>query len=334
MAEVHVLNVGQGDCIVFQSNSGRVTMFDICGGNITRDEDRAFLAIAEKTAVSGNFQMCKHPTNPLTFLKEEMGVTSIFRFILSHPDMDHMDGFDNLMRDFSVWNFWDSGVRKDKPDFTGTPYKEEDWDKYVEVRDGKEEKVTVISPKAGAQNKYYNKDDEGGGGDYISIYAPDKTLVDNANESENDDVVNDASYVIVYRSAGGRILMPGDAHDETWEYVLEHYEDNLKDCEFMVAPHHGRDSGRSWDFLDAIQPRFSILGCASSKHLAYDAWNKRDLKKITQNQAGNVAVYPDSGGLSIYVENERFASVYGGDVSKKDKYSNFFLTYVEKSEND
>ena len=332
MAEVHVLNVGQGDCIIIKSNSGRVTIFDSCGGNIEVEEARSAMAIMEKAAVSGNFQMCKKPTNPINFLKEKLGKTSVFRFILSHPDMDHMDVFNNLMNDCSVSNFWDSGVRKDKPDFKGSPYKEEDWDRYVKVRDGKED-VKVISPMAGAKNKYFNQDDDGKGGDYLYIYAPDSELVENANNSDNNESVNDASYVIVYRSAGGRILLPGDAHDKTWEYVLDHYEKELVDCEFMVAPHHGRDSGRSWDFLDKIKPKFSVLGCASSQHLAYDAWNKRGLEKITQNQAGNIAVYPSSDGLSIYVENAKFAQKYGGDTSDTDNYGNVFLTFIEKSDN-
>jgi beta-lactamase superfamily II metal-dependent hydrolase len=143
--------------------------------------------------------------------------------------------------------------------------------------------------------------------------------------------INDASYVIVYHSQGGRILLPGDAHNKTWDYVLKNYENDLKDCEFMIAPHHGRDSGRSWDFLDKIKPKFSVLGCASSEHLAYDAWNKRGLEKITQNQAGNIAVYPNAEGLNIYVENDKFAKAYGGDTSITDSYGNYFLTTVDKA---
>ncbi len=331
MAEIHVLNVGQGDCIILKSNSNRITMFDICGGNIARETDRATLTYMEKTSVSGNFKMCKHPTNPLSFLQDKMGSPEIFRFILSHPDMDHMDGFDGLMRKFTVRNYWDSGVRKEKPDFEGSPYHEEDWDRYVYVRDGNDNDLTVIRPLAGERNRYFNQDDAGGGGDHIHIYAPSATLVEDANNSNSSDAVNDASYVIVYHSQGGRILLPGDAHDKTWDYILEHYEEDLKDCEFMIAPHHGRDSGRSWDFLDKIKPKFSVLGCASSDHLAYDAWNRRGLEKITQNQAGNIAVYPNAHGLNIYVENDKFANAYGGGTSKTDSYGNYFLTTIDKA---
>ncbi len=334
MAEVHILNVGQGDCNIIKSNKGRITMFDICGGNKGIEEAKALLAeVVTGAAVKGNYRMCEKPTNPIDFVRNTMGASSVFRFILSHPDMDHMDGFDNLMNNVNVYNFWDSGVRKEKPDFSGGPYQEKDWDRYEKVRDGKEDGVTVISPKAGDKNKFFNQDDDGGGGDFIYIYAPSSELVDEANKSNNGESINDGSYVIVYRSAGGRILLPGDAHDKTWEYVIDNSLDELENCEFMLAPHHGRDSGRSWDFLDKIKPKFSVLGCASSEHLAYNQWNRRGLEKITQNQAGNVAIYPDSEGLSIYVENDKFVEAYGGDVTTQDEYGNYYLTHIDKSSN-
>ena len=335
MAEVHILNVGQGDCNIIRSNSGRVTMFDICGANkeITPATEAHLMKNVRallKKEVKGNFRMCDHPTNPIEFIQNKMGLDSIFRFILSHPDMDHMDGFNNLLDQIEVGNFWDSGVRKEKPDFSqGSPYKAADWDRYIKVRDGKEN-VTVVHPKAGAENKYFNIDDDGNhGGDYINICAPSDELVENANSSQSGDAINDASYMIVYRSAGGNILFPGDAHDETWEFALKEFGPLLKDCKLMLAPHHGRDSNRSWKFLDKIKPCFSILGCASSKHLAYEQWNRRNLKKITQNQAGNIAVYPYDEGLHIYIENDTFAKKSGGDTSKVDKYGNFYLTTIE-----
>ena len=83
MAEIHILNVGQGDCIIFKSGSGRVTVFDVCGGNTSEYDDRKSLRFAEMSSIKGNFGMCKYPTNPLIFLEEKMHVSTVFRFILS-----------------------------------------------------------------------------------------------------------------------------------------------------------------------------------------------------------------------------------------------------------
>jgi len=304
-------------------------MFDICGGNLPVEIDLSFFPVEEKTAVRGDYEMRKYPTNPIRFLKNKMRKSQVFRFILSHPDMDHMDGFNNLMNSVEVINFWDSGVRKEKPDFPIKQYKEEDWDRYVSVRDGNAG-VTVVTPSALSKGKYWNLDDNNKGGDYITVCAPDNSLVEEANNSGSNDAINAASYVIFYWSEGGRILLPGDAHDKTWEIVLENFGSTLANCEFMVAPHHGRDSKRSWDFLDKIMPKFTVFGCASSHHLAYNAWNNRGLEKITQNQAGNISIYPNSEGLDIYVENEEFASDYGGNTSKTDKYGNYYLKRIKQ----
>jgi beta-lactamase superfamily II metal-dependent hydrolase len=213
MATLHFLNVAQGDCTLIQHNSGRNTLIDICKGNYEPPAKpqtvEAMLDEALDKAwakIKGNFGMSKKPTNPISYLSQA-GVDSIFRFILTHPDMDHLDGFDSLMNEFSVTNFWDSGVRRTKPDFEDCPqYEEEDWDRYASVYGGAEQGIKVITPLAGSRFKYANLVDEGEDGpDGLSILAPDPKLVDAAN---NNGDVNDASYVILYRSAGGRILIP------------------------------------------------------------------------------------------------------------------------------
>ena len=328
MSEIHMLNVGEGDCTIFKSNKGHITMIDISNGNAERATKRIVDSadFSKGISVQGNFQMCKKPMNPLDFL-DKMGATTIFRFILTHPDMDHLDGFNNLLDGYNVLNYWDSGVRKEKPDFNGgTKYKEKDWDRYTKVINGKES-LKVITPRAGSSGKYYNADDEGGGGDYISILAPSEELVNETNEGGE---VNDGSYVIVYNTAGGKIAVPGDAHDKAWEYVIANHLDRIVGCAFMLAPHHGRDSGRSWDFLDKIQPKLSLLGCAASEHLAFDAWDNRELTKLTHNQTGNIALYPDSKGIDVFIENKTFAErLEGSDPNHTDDYGNYYIGKIQ-----
>jgi len=115
--------------------------------------------------------------------------------------------------------------------------------------------------------------------------------------------MNDASYVILYRSAGGRILFTGDAHDDTFEYVLTHYEKDVRDCSVMIAPHHGRDSDREHDFLDVVNPGVTLFGYAPSEHLAYQAYRSRDLPILTSNQTGDMVLECADDTIKIYVEN-------------------------------
>ena len=137
--------------------------------------------------------------------------------------------------------------------------------------------------------------------------------------------------MILYRSLGGRILIPGDAHDKTWAYVLEHHTDDVRDCSVLIAPHHGRDSGMSFDFLDVVNPTLTLFGCAPSKDLAYDQWNRRDLVKITNNQAGNISLDSHSGGIDVFVENAGFASAAGGDLSRTNRLGYPLLYSIQKT---
>lgn len=277
----------------------------------------------------GDFGMSKKPTNPVSYLRDR-GVKSLFRFILTHPDMDHLDGFDSLTRSFSVANFWDSGVRREKPDFGECPqYEEKDWDRYAEVRDGTEPAIKVITPLAGAEFKYANKIDEGETGpDGLSILAPDPDLVAAANASGN---VNDASYVILYRSSGGRILIPGDAHDETWDYVIKNYSKAVANCSVLFAPHHGRKSGRSFDFLDVVRPKITFFGCASSGDLAYQAWSSRKLRVITNNQAGNIVINCADKVIQFYVQNAAYAKANGCDLEITNSQGYTYYDTVEST---
>lgn len=327
MARIHYLNVGSGDCIILQTNSGRVSVIDICSGNLVKTATQSYLeTLAELSQKPrGNFGMCSKPTNPLDYLKE-IGINSIHRFVLSHPDMDHMDGLNNLFNSFSILNFWDSGVRREKPDFSQGSYNEEDWNRYERIISGNEG-LTVISPQAGSCNKYWCEDDSGEGGDYIDIVAPNSELVREATDSED---INDGSYVLVYRSAGGKIIFPGDSHDKTWDFILENYAKEVSNATVLIAPHHGRKSDRKHDFLDVVKPKLTLFGCAPSEHLDYSGWNTRNLLYFTNNQCGNFVLEPDSVGVNVYIENETFAEKYVGNSNKTNSLGYYFLCKIRK----
>ena len=303
--KIHCLNVGCGDCFILERDSGRVTMIDICGGNFdTRKLSEARLGAKPP----GDYQMREKPTNPIEYLTSK-GLIQIWRFILTHPDMDHMDGIKKLFTTHSISHFWDCGIRKVKPDFSFGGYLEEDWDYYEDLIGSRATGTKVINPRAGDNGQFWNKDDNdgNGSGDYLEIIAPTQDLVDVANSSGD---INDASYVIIYRSSAGPIIFAADSHDKTWEYILKNYKDAVSNAAVLFAPHHGRKSDRDYSFLDVVKPRVSFVGCAPIEHLAYGAWNSRGLLFFTNNQCGNIHIYPLGDDIRIFVENHKYASDY------------------------
>ena len=145
MAKIHFLNVDEGDCSIIQHDNGKVTMIDICCGNII-EQQPSIVAFCNESAnsVKGNFNMKAYPTNPVEYIKR-WHMSSIFRYIQTHPDMDHMDGLKNLSNTISIMNFWDTANTKvqrfDEHGNCGR-YKKEDWDCYQRLRN------SVDNPKS------------------------------------------------------------------------------------------------------------------------------------------------------------------------------------------
>ena len=310
MATIHFLNVKDGDCSAIKHNSGRLTVIDVCNAKAPETEESRFvmsLAEAATRGVSGNFQQKMYPVNPVAYLRDH-GERSIFRYIQTHPDMDHMDGIRALFDQFRPLNFWDTDNDKEmsSESWTGSPYNQDDWRFYKALRDSNPKddpkRLTLLS---GAKGQYWNVGDDGtSGGDGLQVLSPTQELIDDGNDSED---YNDCSYVLLYRTGSKRIVFSGDSHDNTWEHILSRYESDLKDIDLLMAPHHGRSSGRSYEFLDVLRPALTFFGNARSEHLAYGAWNYRRLPFVTNNQANCMVVDASATPMNLYVTNEAFA---------------------------
>lgn len=317
MAKIHFLNVDEGDCSIIQHDNGNVTMLDICCGNIEEEVQKSFSAESLNTGLRGNFKQKEHPTNPVNYLKRH-GIKSIFRYIQTHPDMDHMDGLENLFQNFSIINFWDTENKK-KQEFgengKSGRYLKIDWDRYCKMR------TCTSDPKAlfyydGSSNKYFAENDKGKlTDDYLQILSPTRALLNAANEAGD---WNDSSYVILYWVGGKKILFCGDADMNTIQHLIDNHYDEISDLDVLIAPHHGRDSNKDFSFLDVMNPKLTLIGNALSKHLAYDQWNNRSLPHLTNNQVGDVLLEIQGGTLFLSISNKTAADKICQELRQKD----------------
>jgi len=311
-SRVHFLNIDPGSCTLIQHASGRVSMIDICCARQPDLQKKTKQALPQLSRASDNFGMRYYSTNPITYLRH-LGIKSIFRFILSHPDMDHMDGLNALCDAIQIINFWHTGVSKEKPNFSANcRYDQSDWSRYRHLCQ-EQHGIHCMTPLAGASFAYANQDHElDKNGDSLYILAPNQDLLSNSD-------INNSSYVILYNSPVGKIILAGDSHDDSWEYIIRNYSSEIENCAVLLAPHHGRSSNRSYEFLDHLQPKLSIFGSAPSEHLAYGPWNSRYLTFITANQAGNIVLELDWTGISVFIENEEFALAKGLNLSERNE---------------
>lgn len=52
MAKIHFLNVDEGDCSIIQHDNGKVTMIDICCGNIVEQQSSGVTFIQSQSILS------------------------------------------------------------------------------------------------------------------------------------------------------------------------------------------------------------------------------------------------------------------------------------------
>ena len=334
MPTIHFLNVKDGDCSIIQHSSGRVSVIDVCNAKSTdSDESKEEMTFAKMMAtrgVRGNFNQKAYPVNPIAYLKEH-SVNSIFRYIQTHPDMDHMDGIKALFAEFDPANLWDTNNEKemDTSSWASSPYDRRDWEYYKNLRDASPKhnpkRLTLLS---GSQGQYWSKGADGGsGGDGIQILSPTQELVDEANRKDD---YNDCSYVLLYRVNGRRIIFGGDSHDNTWRHILDTWEEDISNIDLLIAPHHGRDSGRSYEFLDVLKPALTFFGNARSEHLAYDHWYNRSLPIVTNNQANCMVVDANTSPMNLYVTYAAFAKAVNPSTHYDAQLQAWFARPIER----
>lgn len=246
----------------------------------------------------------KQLTNPIEYLEQLCLLRgrdkTIFRYIQTHPDMDHMRGLTALLdHGFEIVNFWDTENTKAEPDFNKVINDDKsDWETYQKLRKG--DGVARLAHMRGAVGTYWNQGvDYSDLGDGIEILAPTSEIAQAANSGEKH---NNHSYVLRIKYAGVSIILGGDAESEVWEDIVNAYGIGLK-CTVLKASHHGRDSGYYQPAVRLMNPELTLVSvgkkpetCAANKYKNYSD------KVLTTRLSGNIVlnVWPD--GTARYEE--------------------------------
>jgi beta-lactamase superfamily II metal-dependent hydrolase len=320
MVKMHFLNVGHGDCTIIEHANGNLSVIDINNGSGIDNE--SFAAIVDEIAPARKLAlMSKHAagldenqllaeagydielTNPVEYLKREYPGQTIFRYIQTHPDLDHMRGLSALHNEgVEITNFWD--VKHTKvldPEETSEEDMSE-WSEYQRLRKG--DTCTVLYPQRGSKGVYYNQNPAGvNGGNGIQILSPTPELL---KDFDQDGMRNELSYVLQYRFANRTVIFGGDAEQAAWQSMFDFYGTKLK-CDVLKASHHGRDSGFHQEAVKAMSPTYTIVSVgkkpetdATNKYRTYSGsvWSTRWYGNMTLSIA-------DDGKMSWTAEKVR-----------------------------
>ena len=200
----------------------------------------------------------------IPYLKS-VGVKKIDYLILTHGDYDHMGEAINLVNNFKVDNvIFNCG----------------------EFNELEKELIKVIDKK---KIKYYSCIKELNI-DNNKLYFLQTKEYDNENDNSN----------VVYTEINNyKFLFMGDAGINKERDILKKY--NLQDIDVLKVGHHGSKTSSSKDFIDEINPRFSIISVG--KNNRYGHPNKEVLKKLEDSKIYRT---DKDGSIMFKITNNKF----------------------------
>jgi len=275
MLKVHFLNVGKGNCTIVEFPSGRLAMIDIDNSRINSENSL---------------------TDPIDYYIGKFGRKSLFRFILTHPDMDHMSGLNQLANKISISNFWDTENNKElnNEDWDNSPYDRKDWDKYQEFRRSEEDPKCLFLYQNSTADCCWVQDG-------ITILSPTKKLVELANETEE---YNHLSYVLKIQYSNVKVLIGGDATVEAWDEILDNCGKDVLEADIFLAPHHGSKNNINKDVFKHINPEYVIVSVAEGVDYDYNYYSGLATNQVLSTKyygTMNVEIKQD-GSCQIFVE--------------------------------
>jgi len=305
--ELHFLNVGHGDCTFVDLPTGRLMMIDINNSKSLPEDD--VIALAERHGVSpldfrysrllkGTWSWQDYYksllVDPFDYYKEHFDGRSIFRYVQTHPDMDHMSGLHRFFwqEEVTLENFWDVDHDKDlkEADFARSPHSYLDWLVYSLLRIGTGPNNTthrVIKNLQGATGHFWTDDG-------IEVFSPTVELIEACNAK---GAYNDCSYVLKITYGGRSVILPGDAESAAWESMLEEPGSKALGCDILKAPHHGRQSGYHEKAAVAMSPEIVVVSVGEKPETdASDEWKALGAKVLSTRYNGTIRVQMDYDG--------------------------------------
>ena len=220
--KVHFLNVGHGDCTFVELPSGRLMMIDVNNSTSLPADDEMALALQHNMNIAefrhsnvlelaAGYQARSWEdyyksllVDPVDYYRKHFDDQTIFRYVQTHPDLDHMSGLFRFFwqEEVPLINFWDTDHAKalSEQDFENSRFDYHDWLAYQNLRLGSGLDATEVK----ALKKYRGEVGDYWAPDQIEILSPTADLVAVCNEKGDS---NDLSYVLRIAYGGRSVIL-------------------------------------------------------------------------------------------------------------------------------
>lgn len=221
------------------------------------------------------------PNNKIVdYLNKELSLNDreIDLLILTHPQSDHLYGFIEVLRKFTVNKVVTSNVKHDTSLYN----------MWLDTLKSKNLTPTFVS----AGN---------------SITLSDRVTLEIVSPTEakpNVTDLNEAAVVFKLSYGDFDALLTGDADQKT-----QPYKGRFEDLEVLKVPHHGSKTALLESFLKVLQPEVSIMSLSATNSYGHpspvltEMLNKYSNKVLRTDQDGTVTIESDGSSYQIFTDN-------------------------------
>ena len=274
---VDFLDVGQGDAALVTAPDGATLLID--GGGRPTFRSRKQTADSDSDQAEQPFERDTRSVGEAV-VSEYLwwrGLDRVDYILATHADADHIDGLNDVARNFKVWGALVARTPDDDPEYA----------KFAATL--REQNIPVSVIGAGDELRF--------GGVTLSVVWP--MLTDDANApSRNND-----SVVLRLRLGERIILMTGDV-EKSGEGAMLNSKTDLSSDIVKVA-HHGSKTSSTDAFVAATHPHLAIISVGPTSVFGHpnkevvERWRASGAEVMTTGRRGTITVSTEGRDLRV-----------------------------------
>jgi len=296
---VHMLDVGQGDCIYIQLPDGKDMVIDCANYN----------------------NSSAYQKETFDYLDAYITDDTVEYLMLTHCDSDHVYFMDDLLDRYQVDNLY-------MPNVLATPKNEELKNQIAELDTSRFTDKDTIDSVTYAQffiaaltepncTITLNVDKDASSNTIIIeettyrlvFYCPTQEYYDdnNLNSAERKNAI---SPIGILEYNGRKIMLTGDSNEINEPLVMA--RTGKIDCDVLKVGHHGSATSTSTEFLDCYTFEYALISCNASgntfnhpRQVTLDRLAQHNINVYRTDNNGNIIVSVDKdGNIKITTERE------------------------------
>lgn len=190
--------------------------------------------------------------------------------LLTHPDKDHLFGFVEVVKRYSIKTFFINPINKDSETFRSF------------LKAAQDKHISFTFPVQGDLFKI--------AGVRLLFYWPTQSFIDNQIRWSDDTIwgnplaeTNDFSFITLLQMGNQSILSTGDTSPSVLNTLSEDpfFLSTVPDVSILKVPHHGSQNGLTRKFLELADPRVSMISVGKRNSYGHPSKSVLDMFEAT-----------------------------------------------------